>query len=77
MNDTVNSSEKGLEEDLSDEEKVILNMIRDGKKYTKQDFMTAIGKSPKTVQRYLNHMTELGLIRREGSTRNGQWIAVE
>ena len=77
VNNTANDPKKGSVEDLSDTEKTILRMIRTGGKYTRQDFADAIGKTPLTVQRHLNHMTELGLIRREGSTRNGQWIAVE
>ena len=77
VNDTANNSKKGSVEDLSDVEKELLRMIRTGKKYTKQDFADAIGKSPKTVQRYLTHLAELGLIQREGANKNGQWIAVE
>ena len=48
-----------------------------GKRYTKKDYASAIGKSTATVQRYLKHLTELGLIRREGSNKNGQWVIVK
>ena len=37
----------------------------------------AIGKSPATVQRYLKHLTELDLIRHDGSNKMGQWVAVK
>ena len=37
----------------------------------------AIGKSPATVQRDLKHLTELDLIRRDGSNKMGQWVAVK
>ena len=77
VNDTENGSEKGLEEDLLIAEKEVLRMIRTGNRYTKQDFAAAIGKSSATVSRYLKHLTELGLIRREGADKDGQWIAVE
>ena len=71
--DTENDSIKGL----SDAEKELLRLILTGKRYTRQDLADAIGKSPATVQRYLKHMTELGLIRRDGSSKMGQWIAVK
>ena len=77
VNDTATSSEKGSEENLSDAEKELLRLIRTGKKYTRQDFASSIGRTTKTVQRYLNHLTELGLIQRDGTDKNGQWIAVE
>ena len=68
---------KTRDKGLSDAEKVLLRLILAGKRYTRQDFADAIGKSPATVQRYLKHMTELGLIRRDGSNKMGQWIAVK
>ena len=72
-NDLINDSIKGL----SDAEKELLRLILTGKRYTRQAFADAIGKSPATVQRYLKHMTELGLIRRDGSNKVGQWVAVK
>ena len=71
--DLINDAIKGL----SDAEKELLRLILTGKRYTKQDFADAIGKSPATVQRYLKHLTELGLIRRDGSNKSGQWVAVK
>ena len=73
INDPINDSIKGL----SDAEKELLRLILTGKRYTRKDFADAIGKSPATVQRYLKHMTELGLIRRDGSNKMGQWVAVK
>ena len=71
--DLINDSIKSL----SDAEKELLRLILTEKRYTKQDFADAIGKSPATEQRYLKHMTELGLIRRDDSNKMGQWIAVK
>ena len=61
----------------SDVEKELLRLILTGKRYTRKDLADAIGKSPATVQRYLKHLTELGLIRRNGSNKVGQWVAVK
>ena len=71
--DLINDSIK----DLSNVEKELLRLILTGKRYTRKDLADAIGKSPATVQRYLKHMTELGLIRRDGSNKMGQWVAVK
>ena len=72
-NDSINDPIKGL----SDAEKELLRLILTGKRYTRQDFADAIGKSPASVQRYLKHLTELGLIQRDGSNKMGQWVAVK
>ena len=69
----INDSIKGL----SDAEKELMRLILTGKRYTRKDLAGAIGKSPATVQRYLKHLTELGLIRRDGSNKMGQWVAVK
>ena len=69
----INDSIKGL----SDAEKELLRLILTGKRYTRKDLADAIGKSPATVQRYLKRLTELGLIRRDGSNKMGQWVAVK
>ncbi len=75
--DTENESKNDSIKNLSNAEKELFRMILTGKRYTKQDFADAIGKSPASVQRYLKHLTELGLIRRDGSNKMGQWIAVK
>ena len=75
--DTENDSKNDSIKDLSDAEKELLRLILTGKRYTRKDLADAIGKSPATVQRYLKHLTELGLIRRDGSNKVGQWVAVK
>ena len=62
---------------ISDSEKELLKLIRTGKRFTRQNFADAIGKSQSTIQRYLNHLTKLGLIRRDGSNKNGLWVAAK
>lgn len=76
INDSINESIKLSKKELTAAETKLLKIILTGKKYTKYDFAAAIGKSPSTIQRYLKHLTELGLIRRSGSNKNGQWISV-
>ncbi len=72
-NDLINDSIQ----ELSDAEKELLRLILAGKRYTKKGFADAIGKSSATVQRYLKHLMELGLIRRDGSNKAGKWVAVK
>ena len=62
---------------LRDPEKALLTLIMTGQARNKQEFSEKIGKSPATVQRYIKHLTELGIIRREGSNKNGRWIVIK
>lgn len=73
INDVINDPIK----DLSDAEKKLYMLILAGKNYNKQEYAEAIGKSTATVQRYLKHMTKLGLIRREGSNKTGKWVVIK
>ncbi len=74
--DTINDSISYFSE-FSDAEKQLYKYLLKGNRYTKQELATAIGKSPITVQRYLKHMMELGLIKREGANKNGRWVVVK
>lgn len=69
INDPINN--------LKDPERALLTLIMTGQARNKQELSEKIGKSPATVQRYIKHLTELGIIRREGSNKNGRWIVVK
>ena len=63
--------------DLKDPERALLTLIITRQERNKQEISEKIGKSPATVQRYIKHLTELGIIKREGSNKNGRWIVVK
>ena len=69
INDSINN--------LRDPERTLLTLIMTGQARNKQEFSEKIGKSQATVQRYIKHLMELGLIRREGSNKNGRWVVVK
>ena len=69
INDPINN--------LKDPERALLTLIMTGQARNKQELSENIGKSPVTVQRYIKHLTELGIIRREGSNKSGRWIVVK
>ena len=69
INDPINN--------LKDAERALLTLIITGQAHNKQEFSEKIGKSPATVQRYIKHLMELGLIQREGAKKNGRWIVVK
>ena len=81
INDLINDLISDLINDpinqLKDPERALLTLIMTGQARNKQEFSEKIGKSPATVQRYIKHLTELGIIRREGSNKNGRWIIVK
>jgi ATP-dependent DNA helicase RecG len=74
--DIINDSISSYSE-FSESEKKLYKYLLKGNRYTKQELANAIGKSSITVQRYLKHMMELGLIKREGANKNGRWVVVK
>ena len=69
---TENDSKNDSIEGLSDAEKELLRIILTEKRCVKRVFTDSIGKSLISIQRYLKHMTGLGLIRRDGSNKKGR-----
>lgn len=60
------------------EELAIINAIKANSKITQIQLAGIIGKSDRTVKRYMDKMQEKGLIRRKNGKRNGEWeILVE
>ncbi len=74
--DIINDSISSYSE-FSESEMKLYKYLLKGNRYTKQELADAIGKSPITVQRYLKHMMELGLIKRVGANKNGRWVVVK
>ena len=55
------------------EELAIVNAIKTNPKITQMQLAGVIGKSDRTVKRYMDKMQEKGLIRRKNGKRNGEW----
>jgi len=65
MNDKINGKTKTL-----------LNILKYNPTATIPDLVEVIGKSQSSISRELKEYQEAGLLRREGSRRNGRWIVV-
>lgn len=60
-------------DDLNENEKTILNLIKENSKIIKMDLAKAIGKTEKTVQRYTNALIKKGYLQRIGNNQYGYW----
>ncbi|MBE6742248.1 MAG: winged helix-turn-helix transcriptional regulator [Ruminococcaceae bacterium] len=55
------------------EEVAILNAIKKNPKTTQKELAEIVGKSDRTIKRYMDTMQEKGLIRRKNGKRDGEW----
>lgn len=55
------------------DETVVLNLIRNEPQTTQDKIALSIGKSPRTVKRTIDSLKEKGIISREGGKRFGHW----
>ena len=55
------------------EELAIINAIKNNPKITQKELAVIIGKSDRTVKRYMDTMQEKGIITRKNGKRNGEW----
>jgi len=62
--------------DCTSTETAVLNYLRENPYATQVDTAKNIGKSRRTVQNAISTLKEKGLIKREGTMNNGQWIIV-
>jgi Predicted transcriptional regulator containing an HTH domain and an uncharacterized domain shared with the mammalian protein Schlafen len=61
---------------LTPTEKEIYKIIVEGKYTTAEDVASSIGSSVKTVRRSTDSLSDIGLIRRVGSDKKGNWEAI-
>ncbi|MBR4240702.1 MAG: winged helix-turn-helix domain-containing protein [Eubacterium sp.] len=54
-------------------EAAILKAIKNNPKITQKELADIIGKSDRTVKRYMDAMQEKGIIQRKNGKRNGEW----
>ena len=62
---------------VSDSAKVIYAHIKDNPNINRNELASLTGISLKNIQKHINKLKELGLIRRVGSPRLGYWEIVE
>ena len=55
------------------DETAILNAIKINPKITQKELAEKIGKSDRTIKRYMVAMQEKGFIKRKNGKRNGEW----
>ena len=71
-----NESINDLINTLTEDENRILEIIKSGRKLTKEEMAQEIGKSKATVQRCIKSLLEKGFIKRIGSNKTGYWVVV-
>jgi ATP-dependent DNA helicase RecG len=62
---------------VSDTAKAIYSHIQADPNISRNELVNLTGISLKNVQKHINRLKELGLIRRIGSTRFGYWEIIE
>ena len=62
---------------VSDTAKAIYSHIKANPNISRNELANLTGISLKNVQKHINRLKELGLIRRVGSTRLGYWDIIE
>ena len=62
---------------VSDTAKAIYSHIKANPNISRNELTNLTGISLKNVQKHINRLKELGLIRRVGSTRLGYWDIIE
>lgn len=67
------ASQKGLVKDLDERQIALLNLIAENPKYTKVEMAQKIGVSSTTIDKHLNALKELKLLKRQGGRKNGYW----
>ena len=68
INDPINT--------LTEDENRILEIIKSGRKLTKEEMAQEIGKSKATAQRCIKSLIEKGFIKRIGSNKTGYWVVL-
>ncbi len=74
--DSYNESINDPINELTEDENRILEIIKSGRKLTKDELAQEIGKSKATVQRCIKSLIDLGFIRRLGSNKTGYWVGL-
>ena len=74
--DSYNESINDPISELTKDENRILEIIKSGRKLTRDEIAQEIGKSKATVQRCIKSLIDRGFIKRVGSNKTGYWVSV-
>lgn len=84
LKDDLNNDLNDLKDDLKDElininknDKNLLKLIMNDPTQSQRELSNQLKLSEATIKRMLNKMKNIGIIRREGSRRNGKWIIIK
>lgn len=64
-------------EALTDNQKMLLDMLRNDPTITQKEIIERVSLSRSTVQRMIKELSELGRLERIGSKKTGSWIVKE
>ena len=74
VNEAVNGA---VNEELTDNEKLVLNAMKLDTAITTPKMVELLGLSRTTIQRAIKSLKEKGFIQREGSDKAGNWIVLK
>ena len=68
---------EAINEALTDNQKMLLDMLRNDPTITQKEIIERVSLSRSTVQRMIKELSELGRLERIGSKKTGSWIVKE
>ena len=68
---------EAINEALTDNQKMLLDMLRNDPTITQKEIIERVSLSRSTVQRMIKELSELGRLERVGSKKTGSWIVKE
>lgn len=68
---------EAINEALTDNQKMLLDMLRNNPTITQKEIIERVSLSRSTVQRMIKELSELGRLERIGSKKTGSWIVKE
>ena len=69
-----NNDRKDDRKELTERQKIIVNLIKENERITIDDMTEKIKVSEKTIRRELSNLYEKGILIREGGRKDGRWI---
>lgn len=75
--DTKNKMESEKTSSLSEGAITTLNLLKDNSSYTREELAKLMSKHVRTIQRYLDELSEDGYIKRVGAKKTGNWKIVK
>ena len=75
-NESINDPINDPINELTEDENRILEIIKSGRKLTRDEIAQEIGKSKATVQRCIKSLIDRSFIKRVGSNKTGYWVGL-